>query len=170
MQKETNLLIVWIVVGMFILGAGLIIWLARPETQKTNLSQVNSEAGLAFEISENTFDFGEVSMSAGKVNHTFQIKNLRAEPVILERIYTSCMCTSAVLKKAGKNFGPFGMQGHGYIPKINQTFASGEQAELEVIFDPAAHGPAGIGYVERTVYLETSAGTQQVMIKAMVKP
>lgn len=170
--EQTNTWMVILVVAVLVGGAAAVVWIARPPAQSQNkdLAAVNSGAVDVFEVSEPVFDFGEVSMSKGEVSHVFQIRNSGAESVKIERVYTSCMCTTALLRKAGKKFGPFGMQGHGYIPKINQTFMPGEEAEVEVVFDPAAHGPSGIGYVERIVYLETSAGVQKILIKATVKP
>lgn len=171
-KEQTNIFVVWAVVAVLVVGTIGIIWMARPsaQNQKTDLAASNSGTVDVFELSEPMFDFGEISMSKGKVNHTFQLKNAGTESVKLARLYTSCMCTSAILIKNGDKFGPFGMQGHGYIPRINKEFSPGDTAGLEVIFDPAAHGPAGVGYVERVVYLETSAGVQQIRIKATVKP
>lgn len=48
------------------------------------------------------------------------------------------------------------MPGHGMIPEINEALQPDEKTEVEVVFDPAAHGPAGIGKIERTVYIENS--------------
>jgi hypothetical protein len=109
-------------------------------------------------------------MKAGRVSHRFRLKNEGTKEVTVKKIYTSCMCTSAVFQKDGKRFGPFGMLGHGIIPSINQQVQPGEEVQVDVIFDPAAYGPAGVGYAERIVYLETSAGTQELMVRVMVKP
>ena len=63
------------------------------------------------------------------------------------------------------------MPGHGgAVPKINQVVAPDGSASIEVEFDPNAHGPAGIGLMERVVFLETSAGMREFNIKAMVTP
>ena len=39
----------------------------------------------------------------------------------------------------------------------------GEDAIIEVVFDPAAHGPAGIGPVDRVVTIENTAGRPLVL-------
>ena len=96
-------------------------------------------------------------MASGKVSHVFAVKNTGTEPVVIEKIYTSCMCTAATLTKGERTFGPFSMPSHGFIPKIGMTLESGEEAAIEAVFDPAAHGPAGVGLAERVVYLETNA-------------
>lgn len=119
---------------------------------------------------EPAFDFGTISMAAGNVSHSFRIKNSGADAVAINKIYTSCMCTSASLIVGDLKLGPFGMAGHGFIPKINRALAPGEEASLEIVFDPAAHGPAGVGTIQRVIYLETSAGRQTLEITANVTP
>ena len=61
-----------------------------------------------------SYDFGQLSMSAGTVTHRFELKNPSGTPVIITKIATSCMCTTAEVKNAGgTTFGRFGMPGHG---------------------------------------------------------
>lgn len=104
------------------------------------------------------FDFRSISMAAGKVTHSYWIRNTGTDPVLIRKMYTSCMCTTAALVKGGKKSDAFGMPGHGPIPTINVPINAGEEAMIEVVFDPAAHGPAGIGPIERVVTIENSAG------------
>ena len=125
---------------------------------------------LDLEIPERFFDFGTISMSKGDVEHIFKIKNTGASPVNLEKLYTSCMCTIAYLKIGEYDRGPFGMPGHSLVPKVNKELSPGQEAEIKVVFDPAAHGPSGIGRIERTVYLENSGGTAEFNFKAEVTP
>ena len=81
------------------------------------------------------------------------------------------MCTTASLIIGDKQFGPVGMPGHGAIPTINQTINANEEATVEVVFDPAAHGPAGVGRIERIVTLENNAGRPVVLqFAALVTP
>lgn len=120
---------------------------------------------------EHSFDFGSISMAAGKVTHRYRIANAGAEPVVIRKLYTSCMCTTATLVQGVRRFGPFGMPGHGIIPAIDQALAPGERAYIEVVFDPAAHGPAGIGLVERVVTIENGAQQPvQLAFSARVTP
>src|SRR4030042_2437394 len=102
---------------------------------------------------ETAFDFGDVSMANGKVSRVFKIKNTGSETLSINKIYTSCMCTEAVLTIADFRSKAFGMLGHGPAPKIKKELMPGQEAEVEVIFDPAAHGPAGLGKITRGVYL-----------------
>jgi hypothetical protein len=96
---------------------------------------------------------------------------MSAENAVIRKIYTSCMCTEARLLLGGEVYGPFGMQGHGSIPVINKIVAPNEEAKVEVTFDPAAHGPAGIGKIDRTVFIENGGGVPvELHFTAFVKP
>jgi hypothetical protein len=81
------------------------------------------------------------------------------------------MCTTATLVKAMRIVGSYGMAGHGPMPDVNETFAAGEAAYVDVVFDPAAHGPAGLGHTERVVSIETDARQRlQLAFVANVRP
>lgn len=130
-------------------------------------------AGNVLSASENSYDFGEVSMKDGLVRHTFTIANSSSTtPLVVSRVSTSCMCTEAFLESRGQKIGPFGMPGHGgFAPRIKEEVGAGESRELEVVFDPAAHGPAGVGRIERAVFIEDEGGgTQTITIRALVTP
>jgi hypothetical protein len=119
----------------------------------------------------NNYDFGKISMAAGKVSHIFKIKNTSSEPVVINKIYTSCMCTVVTLASGDKKFGPFGMLGHGALPKISQSVGPNEEISVEVVFDPAAHGPAGVGRISRMVTLENNIGRPvELLFAAIVTP
>ncbi len=155
-----------------VLILGGLIWLASPRERETS-----ADGALpSLSAPENLFDFGEISMAAGKVSHIFKVKNIQDQPTTVTKMYTSCMCTEAILITDGADgkkseAGPYGMPGHSSIPKINKTLQPGEEAEVEAVFDPAAHGPAGIGPVERSIYIETpSASPLELRFKALVKP
>ncbi|MBM3257057.1 MAG: DUF1573 domain-containing protein [Candidatus Liptonbacteria bacterium] len=120
---------------------------------------------------ETSFDFGSISMAAGKVKHVFSIRNGSSTPVRLTKLYTSCMCTTAQLMTLAKKVGPYGMPGHGFIPGIDITLAPQEEAVVEAVFDPAAHGPAGVGKIERAVFVETETGLPfELRFTAQVTP
>lgn len=118
------------------------------------------------------YDFGTISMGAGKVSTTYRIKNEGAAALPLDKIYTSCMCTEATLITAnGRKQGPFGMPGHGPLKAVSGQLAPGETALLEVVFDPAAHGPSGVGRIERVITVETKgAAPLELGMVAMVRP
>lgn len=120
---------------------------------------------------ENFFDFGSISMAAGKVSHRYWFRNEGAAPVLIRRIYTSCMCTTATFVKGGRVINQYGMPGHGPLPSVNETLASGETAYVDAVFDPAAHGPAGLGPTDRVVTIESDAAAPLALrFSANVRP
>lgn len=136
---------------VFALG---LIWLLEAVNQD---KAVSAETSLGIISSGDvSFDFGAVSMAKGKVSHVFKIKNSGFESLVVSKIYTSCMCTEAYLVKNGFKAGPFGMPGMDRVPSVSEELKPGEEAEIAVEFDPAAHGPAGLGRIERSVYIENS--------------
>ena len=135
-------------------------------------AQAPQQAG-ALVSSRRNYDFGTISMAAGKVSTTYRIKNEGAAPLAFDKIYTSCMCTEASLITAsGRKQGPFGMPGHaGPLKPVSGQLAPGETALLEVVFDPAAHGPSGVGRIERVITVETrGAAPLELGMVAMVTP
>lgn len=163
--------VISIVIAVIMLGG--IVWIARPDSQTGNTASLplSSNSNGTLEAEETNFDFGSISMAAGKISHSFKIKNTGNEPVNIEKMYTSCMCTTAALTMNGEKFGPYGMPGHGFIPKINETIGAGEEAIVEVVFNPAAHGPAGVGRIQRAVTIENNAGQQlELGFTAIVTP
>lgn len=142
------------VLALLILGS--LYFLSRPKASE------NSKAGgqSPLQSLEPNFDFGTISMGTGVVQHSYKVKNSSENPIEIKKIYTSCMCTEASLVHGQERHGPFGMPGHGIVPSVNETLAPGAEVEIEAVFDPAAHGPAGIGRVEREIFVETREGGQ----------
>ncbi len=163
-----------IAAGVVILGIGIAVVAAMPKdkpAEPVQPARAEAPSGTGLSASETSFNFGSISMAAGKVTHRFRLVNAGANPLEIQKIYTSCMCTTVALVKGVRQFGPFGMPGHTPIPTINQTLAPGERAYVEVEFDPAAHGPAGVGPIERVVTIENSAQPPlQLAFSAQVRP
>lgn len=81
------------------------------------------------------------------------------------------MCTEAALVESGKRIGPFGMPGHGRIPEINRLVQPGQEVIVEALFDPNAHGPAGIGRINRVIsVLVGSQSKVELKLAAYVTP
>lgn len=168
-MKNNLKTIISVTIGVLILGG--IIWFSRPTAPVSQTANLGSKISKVLAAAESAYDFGEISMAAGTVSHRFEIKNLSGETMKIEKIYTSCMCTTAQLTITNKSFGPYGMPGHGSIPRINETLSPNEKMSVEVMFDPAAHGPAGVGRIERAIYIENSAGQPlELTISATVTP
>jgi hypothetical protein len=138
---------------------------AAPATQ----SPVRTAPSLA--AFQPVYDFGAISMAAGKVKHTYTVTNTGQAPVTIIGVQTSCMCTAATVVTSGGRVGPFGMAGHGRMPAIRETLAPGATAQVEAVFDPAAHGPAGVGRTERVIRIDTDSGVPlELGLVAMVRP
>jgi len=147
-----------------------LIWILQTAGKSNNSGPVSAAGNGILSAEESSFDFGNVSMAAGKASHNFTIKNTGSEFLSITKIYTSCMCTEAKLLKNGNVIGPFSMLGMGYNPAVNEILAPNEEAQIQVVFDPAAHGPAGLGHIERAVVIENSGKTLELSFKADVTP
>lgn len=164
--------------GVAILVIGGLIIAARPAPvtrTPTALEMVMADAASQsagrLAAAETRFSFGQISMARGKVTHRYPIRNVGTEPLLIRKMYTSCMCTTAALVKNGKTSDAYGMPGHASIPTINVPINPQEEAFVEVVFDPAAHGPAGVGPIERAVTIETNAGRPlELAFRANVTP
>jgi len=160
---------------IIILGIIGLFWWGRSVQKSTsaNPSSNLSASALALSALETSYDFGKISMAQGLVEKIFEISNPTNQDITVERITTSCMCTlSYISTSEGKEKGPFGMVGHGgTVPKANEIIKAGESRKLRVVFDPNAHGPAGVGIINRVVTLEDNGGgILEFEIKAVVTP
>src|SRR3989338_5508590 len=127
-MKPNKQLIIGISVIVVLMGG--LMWLARPQANPPQVAGSTTSQPSALIPEELAFDFGVVSMARGKVSHSFKIKNTGAETPIA-KVYASCMCTTAALKAKSGSYGPFGMPGHGIIPKISGVVAANEIAQVE---------------------------------------
>ncbi|MDP2668560.1 MAG: DUF1573 domain-containing protein [bacterium] len=165
MDKKTLIISVLVLFGI----AGL-IWWGGSDSQATATSQ-NFGAISSLSAQEKLYDFGTISMKNGLVDHVFKIVNSSDKDVFVKKITTSCMCTGAYIEGAGGKKGPFKMEGMGFVPLANETIKAGESRDLRVVYDPNAHGPAGVGTIDRLIYLaDASGGVIQFEIKAVVTP
>ncbi len=118
------------------------------------------------------YDFGTITMKDGNVSHEYTVTNTGSESVTIEKVYTSCMCTTAQITGAdGEKSRAFSMPGHGGSPYTSTTVAPGETITVEAVYDPNAHGPSGVGLADRLVYLETNSSVEpkvELRFKAMV--
>lgn len=99
-------------------------------------------------------DLGDVSMAKGEVETVYKVKNSGQSDLKISGMETSCMCTTAILRKGGERSPVFGM--HDNPTNWSTTLGPDEEADLVVIFDPTAHGPEGTGAVTRTVTIFSS--------------
>lgn len=139
----------------------------------------NSHPAIGYETATSTlyapevfYDFGTISMKDGDVQKDFTITNQTGKDIRLKTVVTSCMCTKAmIIRSDGSTKGPFGMPGMGFVPPANEIIKSGESRIIRTIYDPNAHGPAGVGMIDRFIKLVDDSGNEiELEIKALVKP
>ncbi len=158
MKEKNKTLLIAVIGAVFLVGGA--IWASSASGNKTALAPVKKAPVVESSLSilKNDWDFGEVSMKNGDVTHNFEVKNEGTKPIVIDKVFASCMCTTAMIKDAsGKEYGKFGMPGHGLPSATDIVIAPGETATVEAIFNPAAHGPAGVGLARRSIYLETNS-------------
>ena len=160
-----------ILAGVVVLLAvgGLFFW---GRANQALSSSTPSGAASALAAAEVSYDFGTISMKNGNVEKTFEITNPTDTNITLTSLTTSCMCTTAFIVKDGTRRGPFGMPGHGGpVPRANEVVPAGGKLAIAVVYDPNAHGPAGVGPIDRFIYLLDDAGGElELEIKANVTP
>lgn len=123
------------------------------------------------EVNPGNYELGEVSINGGLVTKEYEVKNTSEKTLILKKITTSCMCTKASFEIGDIATKFFGMEGHGdKNPSVNVEIGAGATGKAIVRFDPAAHGPQGVGPVDRSVFLTFSdpAGIKELKFNGVV--
>lgn len=147
-MNDRKIIIGFIILTVLILGGGILIL-----SGTNSATKVSSSQNAKIEVDTKTFDWGNIPYGGGNVSKTFIIKNTGSDVLRLTNIKTSCMCTNAYLEIDGKSSPAFGMHdSSSYVGEVSP----GKQASLKVVFDPAFHGPSGIGPIERLVSFETN--------------
>lgn len=149
-MKSNKALIVIIGITVLILGLG--VWLISKPATGSQLGVATASGGKA-EVGSASFDWGNIDYGGGDVTAEFTVKNSGTGPLSLSGVSTSCMCTTAQVTIGDQKSPFFGMhQKSSWIGKI----PAGGQATLKVVFDPAFHGPSGVGPMERQIVMTTT--------------
>lgn len=148
-MNDKKIIIGFIILTLLILGGGVYIL----SVTTANPAQVNLSQNAKVSVDQKTHDWGTIPYSGGNVSKTFTIKNTGTDVLQLTNIKTSCACTYAQLTIDGKTSPNFGM--HTTSSWVGEV-ASGKEAQLTVVFDPAFHGPTGVGPMERLVAVQTN--------------
>lgn len=99
-------------------------------------------------LSPASYDFGDVSQQKGVAATFFELRNDGKKDLIIDRMDTSCGCTSASIVFDAKEGPSFTMPGHGAQNPTDWkvTIPPGKTAQLKVYYDPYVHidfrGPA----------------------------
>lgn len=87
------------------------------------------------------WDFGRIEESGGKVSHTFRYRNEADHSVAIERVYSSCGCTTGEYSR--------------------RPLKSGAEGEFTVIFDPEGRG----GKVDKSITLVYDRGQGRTTLR-----
>jgi hypothetical protein len=144
-----SLITIGIIVISVLLLSVLVIFFSKSNTAPEITVSNEVEA-----ISQSTsHDWGTISMKDGGVEAVFEVKNNGSEMLQLYDATTSCSCTTAQLVLGETKSPLFGMHTNfNYVLEV----PSGETAQVKVVFDPAFHGPTGVGQISREVTVETN--------------
>lgn len=153
MKKQIDWVVVLIAAGSLLLIAIMIVvaYNSSSETQKSVASyQVNDQERPQAEVSETSFDFGNINVSDKKVKEIL-VKNTGQKPLSLFAPTTSCDCTSVQIKIGDVASPEFSM---GNTSKWTGEVAPGETATIFAIYEP--YKMPSPGEVNRTVMMNTN--------------
>lgn len=95
----------------------------------------NPEVFSNIKATPSNFDFGDIDKTKGNLSTTIKISNTADFTLKLNRLSTSCGCTTAEMDMS--------------------DLTPGESRDMKITFDPMAH-PDITGRIVRVVYLQTS--------------
>ncbi|MBI2420909.1 MAG: DUF1573 domain-containing protein [Candidatus Levybacteria bacterium] len=147
MNDRKIIILMLLITAVIIVGA--IFVLSSSSAPKISAS----ENAQAYTIDPTSFDWGNIEYGGGLVEKTFTIKNNGSDTLNLFNVKTSCHCTKARVEILGKKSPAFGMSG---VSSWLGEVPPGKEARLTVIFDPAFHGPQGVGPITRFVSVDTN--------------
>lgn len=146
-MNDKKVIIGIVLLTVLVLGGGVFL------LDKSNSSAVVSSQNAKAYITQKTYDWGKILYDKGNVAKTFKIKNVGTDTLKLNNVKTSCACTK-VQVAIGKDKSPyFGM--HSVSSWVGEVLP-GDEANIEVIFDPQFHGPSGVGPMSRIISVETN--------------
>lgn len=149
-MNEKKLIILMIFATVLIVFGG--VFVLSSATNNTPRAGSSKDAK-AYTVEPTSFDLGNISINGGNVTKTFTIKNTGSGALKLFNVKTSCHCTKARVTIAQDDSPDFGMDG---VSSWVGEVPSGKEGKLTVIFDPAFHGPQGVGPINRFVLVETN--------------
>lgn len=110
------------------------------ENFKADLSKNAPQDRPKIEVTPAKYNFGDVSVAAGVASTLMNVRNKGTKDLIIDKITTSCGCTSASIIVNGVEGPKFSMPGHGKQPTgWSATIAPGGDAQLKVYYDPRVH-------------------------------
>lgn len=119
----------------------------REEYREKLIATAPADRPIIF-VSPESYNLSDVSQRKGIATTLFNLKNEGRQDLIIDKLDTSCGCTSASIIYKGVEGPRFAMAGHGIESPTDWsvTIPSGESAQLKVYYDPDVHkdfrGPA----------------------------
>lgn len=169
MTKEGKIIIA-VIVGTIILIGGLAFWMTKSSSGGVGDKFIqNAEITNLEAIPSGNLNLGKVAYGGGIVSKNFEVKNTSDRGIKLRKITTSCMCTTAKVKVGNKETKFYGMEMNGDLnPLIDYDLPAGAVAQVIFDFDPAAHGPSGVGTFDRVITLFFDAGFKELKFNGEV--
>ena len=121
---------------------------------KEKLAAAAPENRPIISLSSESFDFGDVSQKNGVVSTLFEIKNEGKQDLIIDKLDSSCGCTSASVVFQGAEGPRFAMAGHGIESPSDwkAVIPPGQSGQLKIYYDPSVHADFR-GYAIREIYI-----------------
>ncbi len=166
-MKDIKILIATLVFSV-ILILGFAAFFGGKEDEEALVAGAQIEG---IEVNPAFYDLGDVPINGGLAIKEYEVKNTTGNTLKLKKIATSCMCTKASFQVGETKTKFFGMEGHGdKNPPVNIEIPAGLTGKVVVQFDPAAHGPQGVGPFDRSVFLTFSdpAGVKELKFNGVV--
>src|SRR6266568_5015148 len=149
----------WFLLGILaftiaVVGGGIALSSGgSPEETKAVLQQTS---GAKISIDHMQKTVGNISYGGGILYHSFPIQNTGTQDLKIANLATSCHCTKSFLRIGKQDSPAFGMKGSSAPSNWTGILKPGEKGTIIAAFDPAFHGPQGIGQVDRIISFETN--------------
>jgi len=128
------------------------------QTMKKELLKRAPKNPAQISLNESKKDLGVVRQSEGVKTTEFTIKNDGKSELIIDKLISSCGCTSGTVVYKGEEGPRFYMPGHGHDTpdeNWNVKIAPGEEAYVKVYYDPNVHKDL-VGPVTRTITVHSN--------------
>lgn len=145
-----------VVIGILIFTVLIIVGAILFSQNSPSKSSLQKTAGASVQTFETSFDFKDIPYGGGKAERSFKIKNIGDKELTIANLSTSCMCTVVYLKKGNEKGPEFGMKGMANASSWTGVLKPNEEGQVIAVFDPAFHGPSGVGPISRLVSFETN--------------
>ncbi len=160
-----------LIIGTIVLVGGLAFWMTKTSSGDGGGDRFVSNTPIE-KLEANpsgVMDLGDMAYRGGIVSKSFDVKNTSDKEINLKKITTSCMCTKAKFIVDGRESKFYGMEMNGDLnPLIDYKLPAGATAKVVFDFDPAAHGPQGIGPIDRAITLFFDSGYKELDFHGVV--